>query len=96
MTKVLLSLLGGIALSASVVLLLLAQVQALVKRKNPNFRWGMASRIGIVGLGLFLFLRYLKVHTATFVIALLVSYFTFVWISVTFFFREAKHHGRNA
>jgi hypothetical protein len=94
--KVLLSLLGGVALSALVVVLLLAQVQALVKRKRLNFRWGMASRTGILGLGLFLFLRHPKVHIATFVVALLVSYFVFVWVSATLFFKEAKNYGRNA
>ncbi|MGQ9623264.1 MAG: hypothetical protein ACUVTO_07520 [Candidatus Caldatribacteriaceae bacterium] len=96
MTKVLLSLLGGVALSAVVVALLFAQVQVLVKRKRLNLWRGMASRTGILGLGLFLFLWHLKVHVATFVVALLVSYFVFVWISATLFFKEAKSHGRNA
>lgn len=96
MTKVLLSLLGGVVLSAIVVILLLAQVQALVKRKRLNLRWGTAGRTGILGLGLFLFLWYLKVHIAIFVVALLVSYFVFVWVSATLFFKEAKSHGRNA
>lgn len=96
MTTTVLSFLWGTMLALFLLTFILREVRTLLKRRSYSPWRGIVLREGIASAWLFALFRYGWVRPDMFMIAFLVSYFTFVTLFTRCFFKGVEGYGRSA